>query len=407
MVEIETLPAGRNEFDTLDSTMNEAVNLSADGRWTQFRRQMPVTERWAYFDHAAVAPLPAGARDALVRYAQQAADEGDTVWPIWNRRVEAVRGLGARLVAADPDEIALVRNTTEGISLVAEGFPWQEGDNVVTLDNEFPSNQYPWMNLASRGVETRRVATQGGRVDLARLAEACDQRTKIVSVSWVGYASGWRIDPAEVADMVHARGALLFVDAIQGLGAFPIDVHAAGIDFLAADGHKWLLGPEGAGLLYVGKQHLDRLRPLGVGWHSVVQTFDYTNVELNLKPTAARYEGGSANVAGFLGLAESLELLLKLGVDAIGRRILEITDLACARLVEAGCSVASLREGKHRSGIVLFEVPGQDPLSVVAHLAREGVVVRCRGGKLRISPHAYVDETDVERLIAAIEGLRA
>ncbi len=186
-----------------------------------------------------------------------------------------------------------------------------------------------------------------------------------------------------------------------------MDAHATGIDFLAADGHKWLLGPEGAGLLYVRKEHLERLRPLGVGWHSVVNAFDYGRVQMDLKPTAARYEGGSANVAGFLAFAESLELLLGLGAEAIGRRILEITDLACARLAAVGCPVTSVREGDHRSGIVLFEVPGQDPLSVVARLAREGVVLRCRGGKLRISPHAYVDESDVDRLIAAIEGLRS
>jgi selenocysteine lyase/cysteine desulfurase len=382
-------------------------SLSSAGKWAEFRRQMPVAGRWAYFDHAAVAPLPAPARDALVRYAQQAADEGDTVWPVWNRRVEEVRGLAARLIAADSDEIALVRNTTEGISLVAEGFAWQAGDNVVTLDNEFPSNLYPWMNLASRGVETRRVATDGGRVDLDRLIEACDRRTRIVSVSWVGYASGWRTDLAALAERVHAHGALLFVDAIQGLGAFPLDVGATDIDFLAADGHKWLLGPEGAGLLFVRRQQLDRLRPLGVGWHSVVNAFDYGRAEMNLKPTAARYEGGSANVAGFLALAESLELLLGLGIEAIGRRILEITALACARLTAAGCPPASLREGEHRSGIVLFEVPGHDPLAVVARLAREGVVLRCRGGKLRLSPHAYVDESDIDRLIAAIEGLGA
>ena len=201
------------------------------------------------------------------------------------------------------------------------------------------------------------------------------------------------------------RGALLFVDAIQGLGAFPLDVHATGVDFLAADGHKWLLGPEGAGLLFVRREHLDRLRPLGVGWHSVVNAFDYGRVELDLKPTAARYEGGSANVGGFLAFAESLELLLGMGAEAIGRRILEITDLACARLTAAGCRIASLREGDHRSGIVLFEVPGADPLAVVARLAHEGVVLRCRGGKLRISPHAYVDQSDIERLIAAIEEL--
>jgi selenocysteine lyase/cysteine desulfurase len=160
-------------------------------------------------------------------------------------------------------------------------------------------------------------------------------------------------------------------------------------------------------LLYVRKEHLDRLRPLGVGWHSVVNAFDYGRVAMDLKPAASRYEGGSANVAGFLALAESLELLLGLGIEAIGQRILEITDMACARLAAAGCTVASLREGDHRSGIVLFEVPGVDPLAVVARLAREGVVLRSRGGKLRLSPHAYVDESDIERLIAAIEGLRS
>ena len=148
------------------------------------------------------------------------------------------------------------------------------------------------MNLASRGVETRRVPTDNGRVDLDRLAEACDRRTRIVSVSWVGYASGWRIDPAEVAELAHERGALLFVDAIQGLGAFPLDAHAAGIDFLAADSHKWMLGPEGAGLLFVRREHLDRLRPLGVGWHSVAHSFDYTKIELDLKAFGRALRGG-------------------------------------------------------------------------------------------------------------------
>ncbi len=370
--------------------------------WAEFRRQMPIADRWAYFDHAAVAPLPAAARDALVRWAHQAAEQGDTVWPQWTQRVEQVRKLAARLIAASPDEIALVRSTTEGISLVAEGFRWQPGDNVVTLDNEFPSNLYPWMNLAERGVETRRVATDGGRVDLNRLDAACDARTRIVSVSWVGYASGWRSNLDALAELAHARGALLFVDAIQGLGAFPLDVSRTPLDFLAADGHKWLLGPEGAGLLYVRREHLDRLRPLGVGWHSVVHASDYNRIALDLKPSAARYEGGSQNTAGFLALAESLELLLGLGVENIGRRILEITDLACQRLAQAGCPIASPRDGEHRSGIVLFETPGRDPQQVRAHLEQAGVVVRMRAGKLRISPHAYVNPEDVDRLIAAI-----
>src|SRR5262249_41607809 len=156
-----------------------------------------------------------------------------------------------------------------------------------------------------------------GRVDLARLAEACDARTRIVSVSWVGYVSGWRCDLDAVAELAHKRGALLMVDAIQGLGGFPLDVRATPIDFLAGDGHKWLLGPEGAGLFYLKREHLDLLRPIGVGWHSVEHASDYSRIELKLKPSAARYEGGTQNMVGFLGLAASLELLLECGTASV------------------------------------------------------------------------------------------
>ena len=194
--------------------------------WANFRRQMPVAEHWAYFDHAAVAPISAPAHAATLQWVREAIEEGGQAWPLWDRRIQEVRETAATLIGAATDEIALVRNTTEGISLVAEGFPWQAGDNVVTLADEFPSNLYPWMNLAVRGVETRRVTTDGGPVDLNRVAAACDSRTKIVSVSWVGYATGWRIDPAQWAAMAHDHGALFFLDAIQGLGVFPLDVHA-------------------------------------------------------------------------------------------------------------------------------------------------------------------------------------
>ncbi len=379
---------------------------SSDDPWLQFRRQMPVSQRWAYFDHAAVAPIPQAARDAVIRWADQSLTEGDTLWPDWNRRVESVRTLAARLLNADTAEVALVRNTTEGINLVANGFPWRTGDNVVTLDNEFPSNQYPWLALADRGVETRRVSTDDGRVDLSRLAAACDARTRIVSVSWVGYASGFRCDPAKLAELAHERGALLFLDAIQGLGVFPLDVRQTPVDFLAADGHKWLLGPEGAGIFYLRREHLDLLRPLGLGWHSVVGASDYSRIDLTLKPSAARYEGGTQNMAGFLGFAESLELLLAIGTEALSRRVLEFTDLACEKLMACGATVCSSRVGDERSGIVSFEVPGVAPLPLNEHLLKQGVVLRCRAGRLRISPHGYNNEADLERLVSGIESWR-
>jgi len=379
-----------------------SMHSTDDQRWQHFRSQMPVAERWAYFDHSAVSPLPAPTERAIVDWVRQAAAEGDTSWPSWSRRVEQCRRLAAQWMGADDSEIALVHSTTEGIGLVAEGYPWQPGDNVVTLDNEFPSNQYPWMNLATRGVETRRVATQAGRVDLAALDAACDSRTRIISVSWVGYVSGWRCNLDDLVTLAKRRGALLFVDAIQGLGVFPLDVKATPIDFLAADGHKWLLGPEGAGLFYVRREHLDLLRPIGVGWHSVQHAADYSRIELKLRDSAARYEGGTQNMVGFIGLAESLELLATFGVAALGERILDITDRACYRLRQAGAAIHSPREGDHRSGIVSFEFPGRVALEMKQQALTRGVVLSARGGKLRIAPHAYTNDSDLDRLIEAL-----
>jgi cysteine desulfurase / selenocysteine lyase len=375
----------------------------------RLRAAMPVAERWAYFDHAAVAPLTAPAAETLRAFAAEAAAEGDTVWPDWSRRVEATRASAACMIGASVDEIALVPNTTAGISLVAEGLNWQAGDNVVTLADEFPSNAYPWLNLASRGVETRRVPTENGRLDLDKLAAACDARTRIVSVSWVGYATGYRHDVSRIIEIAHSRGALMMLDAIQGIGAFPIDVRATPVDFLAADGHKWMLGPEGAGIAYIRREHLDRLRPIGVGWHSVAHSSDYTRIELTLRPSAARYEGGSQNMAGMLALGASLDLLVSLDMDLVAAAVLDITDHACLRLRGIGAAIVSDRRpdhrgGQQRSGIVAFELAGRDPLAVKKHCLTQHVVLSCRAGRLRISPHAYNNEDDVSRLIAALQS---
>ncbi len=374
-----------------------------------FRNQMPVTENWAYFDHAAVAPLPEPTRKSMQLWLDQATEQGDTVWPEWLRQLEGARANASKLIGANQSEIALVPNTTSGISIVAEGFPWEPGDNVVTMANEFPSNQYPWMNLERLGVETRRVEPVDGRVDLDRLAEACDQRTRIVAISWVGYGTGYRLDVPTIAQLAHDRGALLFLDAIQGLGVFPLNVRTSGVDFLAADGHKWMMGPEGAGILYIDDQHLELLQPHGVGWHSVKHVYDYGRIELDFRADAGRFEGGSHNMAGFIGLGASLKLLSELGVspDAspVAERILQFTDVAVERLQEIGAVVFSIREAEHRSGIISFEMPGHDSMQVQSRCVEAGVALASRDGRIRMSPHAYNNDDELDQLLLVLQTL--
>ena len=370
--------------------------------WGRFRSLMPVARRWAYLDHAAVSPLPGPTAEALTAWAQEASTNGAAHWKAWADQVEQLRVLAARLIGAAAEEIALVANTTHGVNLVAEGFLWEPGDNVVVPADEFPTNQYPWLNLAGRGVETRRVPVDEGRLDLDRLAAACDARTRILSASWVGYASGWRNDVARLAQIAHDYGALFFLDAIQGLGVFPIDVQSWGVDFLAADGHKWMLGPEGAGVFYCRREHLERLRPVGVGWASVVGAGDFHRIELVLKDTAARYEGGSQNMAGLIALKTSLDLLAEFGFPALAQRVIELTELACRLLGEAGAVIRTPRQPGHESGIVSFELPGRDPAALRRQCLDRDVVISCRAGRLRLSAHAYNDAEDLERLVEAL-----
>ena len=364
---------------------------------------MPVARRWAYFDHAAVAPLSGYANLALTRFADDAAENGDAFYPAWTKQIEDLRRRAAGMIGAEVEEIALVANTTAGVNLVAEGFPWQPGDNVVTRADEFPANQYPWIRLADQGVETRRVETNGCRLDLDRLLAACDDRTRIIAISWVSYSHGFRHDLAELAEAAHRKSALLFVDAVQGLGVFPIDVKHSGIDFLSADGHKWMLSPEGAGVFYIRREHLDLLKARNVGWNSVKGAHEFNRIDYDLRDTAERYEGGSLNAAGFIALGASLELLCRFPAQARAERVLEITDLACKRLEGLGAVILSDRGShEHKSGIVLFELPGRDPQAIRRACFEKGVILSCRAGRLRVSPHVYNDLSDVDQLIEAI-----
>ena len=369
----------------------------------------PILRHWDFYNHAGVAPLSRAAAEALRTFAREA-EEGAYLDTHWYRDIESLRGSTAKLMNAHRDEIAFVKNTSEGIATVANGIEWRPGDRVVTTAIEYPANIYPWMDIARRfGVELVNVAEQTGldgasRVPLQDILDAAaHSRTRIVTLSHVEFASGQRHDLAVIGRFCRERGKLLCVDGIQTLGVLPVDVVAMNIDYLAADGHKWLLGPEGAGILYCRRELLAQTRPLLIGWMNVINAVDYGDYDFTLKPNAAKFECGSWNVPGFLGLKASLELLLSLGTEEISERVLGLTNRLIDGLRAKGYSILSPRGEGEWSGIVSFASPNQDHDRIVLTLRKEHrIEIALREGRLRASPHFYNTEEQIDRLIEVV-----
>ena len=376
--------------------------------WCWWRSQMPITEKWAYFDHAAVAPLPANAAQAITQYADEAMRQGDTVWPSWSEENERLRADFAKLLSCQASEIALIPNTSYGINAVAEGIDWKPGDNIVLPAGEFPSNRFPWLNQQRRGVEVRIIGSDESLdVDVEAVLRAIDSRTRIVAASWVGYSSGYRLNVDHFVREVHRRGSLFFLDAIQGLGVFPLNLETTPVDFLAADGHKWLLGPEGAGALMIRQSHLEKLACVPVGWNSVRASHQFSHAAFDLRPAASRYEIGSQTMVGMRALRQSLSLFLQVrdvhGEDAIGNRVLDLAEAIIDGLRLLGATIAAPADRDHRSGIVTFAMPGIEPATIRRIGLEHGVVVSCRGIGVRASVHAYNNADDIRRLLDVVK----
>jgi len=375
----------------------------ANKDWSQ---QFPILRQMTFLNHAGVAPISARAAEALGQYARHAETHA-YVAADWYRQVKHTRRLAANLIGADIHEIAFVPNTSSGLALVAKGLKWRRGDNVVITSVEYPANRYPWQDLQRLGVELIEVAPHlDGRIDVEDVRDAITNRTRVVAISHVQYASGYRIDLRPISDMVHAAGGYLCVDAIQSLGAIPVDVQRMGIDFLAADGHKWLLAPEGAGIFYCRADLIEDLHPNVVGWMNMVDAANYGDYRFEFRPDAGRFEPGTWNVAGILALGASLELLLEVGIGAIWSRIDALTTRLCDGLHHKGYRVLSPRQSPdQRSGIVTFDPPDSSdatPQQIVANLEARQIIIVVREGHLRASPHFYNSDQQIDLLLDAL-----
>jgi selenocysteine lyase/cysteine desulfurase len=383
----------------MSDTPNAALTASA------LRTQFPVLEAASYFNHAAIGPWPRCAAEAVQAFAEENQRRGPAGYPAWIRRErELRRALAALTGAPDAGDIALLKNTSEGISLVAWGLDWRDGDNVVLPRDEFASNRLPWLAQRQRGVEAREIDIRAADDAEAALIAAIDARTRLVAVSSVQWSDGFRLDLERLGDACHRRGVLFFVDAIQQLGALPIDVAACRIDYLAADAHKWLLGPEGIAVFYSSAAARPLLELLQQGWHMFDDSWNFQRTDWTPTAGAKRFEAGSPNSIGQAALHASAGLLLEYGMEAVGQRVLRNTAQLIERLQDLpGLRLISRSEPERRSGIVNFAAGAIQPAELNRRLAAAGVACAVRGDGIRLSPHFYHGEAEIERFFEVLE----
>jgi len=356
-------------------------------------------------NHAGLAPLSRRVAAEIRAFADEAERVTSAAYAGWTARVDAVRAAYARLIGAAADEIAFVKNTGEGLSLVAAGLAWQAGDNVVAVADEYPSNVYPWLGLHRHGVETRFATRCGARFGVAEVAAVTDRRTRVVTVSAVDWQSGFRADLAALGDFCRARDILLVVDAIQAVGALRVDVRVCGIDAMAVSGHKWLLAPEGCGALFVSARVLDRITPVLLGWKSVRDADTYLPYHFAPRGDAAKFEPGSQMHLGIRAFGAAVDLQLAMRPERIEAAVLAVTEALREGLLGLGARILSPSGAAERSGILTF-VRG-DSAALHATLTRADVVCRQRLGGVRLAPHCYTNAEDVERVLRVVRDAPA
>lgn len=367
----------------------------------QIRSLFPAAQKYVYLNSAAVAPIPTVSVNAVLSQLKDVSENGTSHFQSWIDTKNRCRELVAEMLKVRAEQIAFMRNTSDGFSTVANGIDWAEGDNIVTFEREFPANFYAWRRIRDvYGVELRTAPERDGRIDLDEFIGLIDENTKLVSISAVQFNSGFRADLERIGRAAREVDALFAVDIIQAFGVIPFDLEAQFIDIACGASHKWLFSPEGCGIIYLSDRARARINPTMVGWISVETPWDFDDYEQNWKSTALAWESGTGSSSLFYGLEQSLKILNEIGADKIQSYLEDLTDYLCYLLKQKDYEIVSSREKGEKSQIVcIMPKEGQNSTEVAAELEKKNIIISPRGKRLRIAPHIFNNRMDIEKLI--------
>jgi len=380
------------------------MSINADQLDTLISAEFPFSRDYLFLNHAAVSPWPTRTAEAIKAFADENVLTGPVHYPRWQAVEQGLREqLGELLNAPSADDIALLKNTSEGLSVIAYGLDWQQGDNIVISDQEFPSNRIVWASLEDQGVALREAAILDDPAGPeAALEAACDGNTRLMAISSVQYASGLALDLARLGRFCHAHNILFCIDGIQSIGALQMDVQAIGADVVVADGHKWLMAPEGLALFYCRPTLRERLRLRQFGWHMIENPGDFDQRDWQPAASARRFECGSPNMLGIHGLSASLSLIRQIGLPLIEQRLCAHGDYLAAHL-QAMEDIEVVAKQWRRGGIVSFRHAAISSDSLYQRLLKHGLICALRGGAIRFSPHFYMRQSQLGRALEVVE----
>ena len=365
------------------------------------RKLFPAAEKYTYLNNAAVAPLPITAIGAVVSQLRDVSENGSSNYPKWVETKDRSRDAIAGMLGVRSEQVAFVRNTSDGFASIANGLDWNKGDNIVTFAREFPANFYAWRRIRDKlGIELRLCSEIDGRIDLDEFIGLIDENTKLVSISAVQFSTGFRADLERIGEAARKVDALFAVDIIQALGTTPFDLPAQYVDIACGASHKWLCSPEGCGIIFLSDRARERVEPTLVGWISVSDPWDFNDYEQEFKPNALAWESGTGTSSLFYGLEQSLKILNMVGAKKIENYLEELTDFMCEILPSEKYEIVSSREKGEKSQIVcLKNKNGLTAQDVFKHLEEQNIIVSARGERIRISPHFFNNREDIEKVI--------